>query len=89
MIGYFDVELSLNLLIEIHFTVTAIENKKLWRKKVLFRVTRLRKVNLLVGWIMDMVDKMDEKGKRKKAKSYVNKVKGTLKYLTVRQFRAF
>jgi hypothetical protein len=58
----FDVELSLNLLIEIHFTVTAIENKKLWRKKVLIRVTRLRKVNLLVGWIMDMVDKM-EKGK--------------------------
>jgi len=42
--------LSLNLLIETQFTVTVIETKKLWRKKVLFRVTRLRKVNLLVGY---------------------------------------
>ena len=41
----------LTYLIEAQFTVTVIETEKLWRKKVLLLVTRLRiKVKLLV-WI--------------------------------------
>ena len=61
----------LTYLVEIQFTVTAIETKKLRRKKVLLRVTR--KVNLLVFGYGYIIYKTMKKWKKLRKKNKTEK----------------